>query len=78
MYSTSTSEVYIALEMMERAKTMIDTLVHELAHHRQLNTTGEAEDLTPAHAEAMTHIAAEVVKIVADGTLDELLKEASW
>ncbi len=78
MYSTATGEIYIALEMMERGKTMIDTLVHELAHHRQYRTMGEAADLTPAHAESMTNIAAEVVKAVADRIFDDLLGEVTW
>jgi len=78
MYSTATGEVYISLEMMERGKTMIDTLVHELAHHRQYRAYGEAEDLTPAHAESMTNIAAEVVEAVASGEFDDSLKEVAW
>ena len=78
MYSTSTGEVYISLEMMERGRSMIDTLVHELAHHRQYRTMGEAEDLTPAHAESMTNVAAKVVEEVAKGTLDDLLREVTW
>ncbi len=78
MYSTGTEEIYISLEMMARAKTMIDTLIHELAHHRQYRTRGEAEDLTPSHSEAMTYIAAEVVRVITGGGFDELLKEVIW
>ena len=78
MYSTTIGEVYIALKMMEHGKTMVDTLVHELAHHRQYRNTGEAEDLTPAHAESMTDIAAEVVKVIASSELDALLGEVIW
>ncbi|MBI2852918.1 MAG: hypothetical protein HYX84_07450 [Chloroflexi bacterium] len=78
MYSTRTGEVYISMEMMERGRTMVDTLVHELAHHRQYRTYREAEDLTPAHAEAMTNIAAQVVEETAKGTFDDLLKEVTW
>ena len=57
---------------------MIDTLVHELAHHRQYRTMGEAEDLTPAHAESMTYIASEVVRVIAGGDLDDVIKEVVW
>jgi hypothetical protein len=78
MYSTSSGEVYISLEMMGRACSMIDTLVHELAHHRQYKTMGEADDLTPSHAESMTYIAAEVVRVISGGEFDELLKEVVW
>ena len=78
MYSTAVGEVYISLEMMGRARSMIDTLVHELAHHRQYRTMGEAEDLTPAHAESMTYIASEVVRVIAGGDLDDVIKEVVW
>jgi len=78
MYSTATGEVYISLEMMERGRSMVDTLVHELAHHRQYRTYHEAEDLTPAHAESMTQIAAAVIEAVAKGEVDDLLKEVTW
>jgi len=78
MYGTATGEIYISLEMMERGRTMVDTLVHELAHHRQYRSTGESEDLTPAHAEAMTSVAAQVVEAVASGAFDNLLGEVTW
>ncbi|MDD5501230.1 MAG: hypothetical protein PHH57_06065 [Candidatus Omnitrophica bacterium] len=78
MYSTGTGEVYISLEMMGRCKTMIDTLVHELAHHRQFRSYGEADDLTPLHMEAMQWVAAEVIEAIASGALDESLKEVVW
>lgn len=78
MYSTTAGEIYISLEMMENCRSVIDTLVHEMGHHRQFLVYNEAEDLTPSHAEAMTSIAAEVVRIVSDGGLDELLQEVKW
>lgn len=78
LYSTATGEVYIAMEQMPRMRRVIDTLVHELAHHRQYRRSGEAEDLTPIHMEAMQEIAAEVVKITALSELDHLFKEVTW
>jgi len=78
LYSTATSEVYIAMEQMPRCQKVIDTLVHELAHHRQYRSTGEADDLTPIHMEAMQAIAADVVKITALSELDHLFKEVTW
>jgi len=78
LYSTATSEVYIAMEQMPRCRKVIDTLVHELAHHRQYRSTGEADDLTPIHMEAMQAIAADVVKITALSELDYLFKEVTW
>ena len=78
LYSTTTSDVYIAMEQMTHLHNVIDTLVHELAHHRQFRRTGEADDLTPAHMEAMQWVAAEVVKITSLSELDYLFKEATW
>lgn len=77
MYATS-GAVYISLEMIERGRSMIDTLVHELAHHKQYCSTGIANDLTATHFQAMTDIASEVVRLVTDGELDYLLKEVVW
>ena len=80
MYSTATSEVYISMEQMPHCRRVIDTLIHELAHHRQYRSTGEADDLTPIHMEKMQEIAADVVKIAAlsDFFLRDLLKEVTW
>ncbi len=78
MYSPKTGEVYISSEMMARCRTMIDTLVHELAHHRQYIIYGEAGDLTPSHAECMTHIATNVVEITSKRELDNFLKGVIW
>jgi hypothetical protein len=66
------------MEQMSRCRKVIDTLVHELAHHRQYRSTGEADDLTPIHMEAMQAIAADVVKITALSELDHLFKEVTW
>lgn len=77
MYATS-GAVYISLEMIERGRSTIDTLVHELAHHKQYCIAGIAEDLTATHFQAMTDIAAEVVRLVTNGELDYLLQEVVW
>ena len=78
MYGTTTQSVYIAMDQLYRGRTMMDALVHELGHHREYRQTGAAEDLSKAHAEAMTDVAARVVEDVARGAFDELLKEVSW
>ena len=78
IYGTTTQAIYIGLEQLYGGRTAVDTLVHELGHHRQYRQTGEAEDLTPGHAEAMTFVAAKVVEEVAGGTFDALLKEVKW
>jgi len=73
MYSRTTGEIYIASDQLENAKAAVDTVIHEIAHH-----TSGAEDLEQAHADAMTSVAARVVKETAGGTFDELLKEVAW
>jgi|GEM_PF-2555855 len=78
MYGTTTQTIYISQDQLFSGRNTIDTLVHEMAHHRQYQKTGEAEDLTPSHAEAMTNIAAQVTREVETGEFDELLKEVSW
>jgi hypothetical protein len=78
LYSLTTSEVYIDMVQMPRLHNVIDTLVHELAHHRQFKRTGEADDLTPSHMEAMQYIAANVVKIAAQSEIGHLFKEVTW
>ncbi len=78
LYSLTTREVYIDMVQMPRLHNVIDTLVHELAHHRQFRRTGEADDLTPAHMEAMQWVAADVVKITALNELDYLFREVTW
>ena len=78
MYGTTTEAVYIGLDQLYGGRTTVDTLVHELGHHREYRQTGFAEDLSKAHAEAMTDVAARVVEDVAKGTFNELLKEVSW
>ena len=73
MYSRTTGEIYIASDQLESARSTIDTVIHEIAHH-----TSGAEDLEQAHADAMTNIASRVVKETAGGKFDELLKEVTW
>jgi hypothetical protein len=73
MYSRTTGEIYIASDQLESARSTIDTVVHEIAHH-----TSGAEDLEQAHADAMTNVASRVVKDTAVGKFDDLLKEVTW
>jgi hypothetical protein len=73
MYSRTTEEIYIASDQLESARSTIDTVIHEIAHH-----TSGAEDLEQAHADAMTNVASRVVKETAAGKFDEILKEVTW
>ncbi len=73
MYGKATEEIYIASDQLESARSTVDVLIHELAHH-----LSGVEDLEPAHSEWMTHVAAKVVHLTAAREFDELLKEAVW
>ena len=77
-YGTKNKAGYIALDSLDTGRITIDTLIHELGHHRQYLKTGEAEDLEIEHAEAMTSIAGEAVAIVGTGKLDKLLVDVAW
>ncbi len=78
MYGTSSNAIYISLEMLYKGRDTVDTLIHEMAHHRQWRQTGEAEDLTESHAAAMTGIASDVIRRLSLGDFNEYLKEVSW
>ena len=78
MYGTTSQAIYISLDILFFGRDTIDTLIHELAHHKQWRLTGEAEDLTESHAAAMTSIAATVITDLSQGKFTEELKEVSW
>ncbi len=73
LYSRTTEEVFIATDQLERGRSAVDTVIHEMAHH-----VSGAEDLEERHAEEMTRIAARVVEATSLGKFDALMKEASW
>ena len=81
LYDNALEEIILHLETLESARRTVDAVIHELGHHKAYKTTGDiklAEDLQPAHSEAMTVVAARVVEMVADRRLDNYLKEAVW
>lgn len=73
MYSTITKEIYINLDQLEHGRRTIDTVIHELAHHRS-----RAEDLEEGHARDMTNLAGQVVEDTAKGIYDEYLRNLSF
>jgi hypothetical protein len=73
MYARTTQEIYIGSDQLERARSAVDTVLHELAHHNS-----GAEDLTEEHSAEMTRLAARVVELTARGDLDGFLQEAEW
>lgn len=81
LYDMGTQEIILHLETLERAEKTIDAMVHELGHHVALERTEDpvkAEDLQPAHSEAMTYIASVVFGLAANKAYDEYLQEAVW
>ena len=81
LYDMGTGEIMLHLETLEKARTTVDAMVHELGHHIAFLRTEDplqAEDLQPAHSEAMTYVAARVFQATIDGVFDEYAKEAVW
>jgi hypothetical protein len=81
LYDHTMEEIVLHLETLENARRTVDAMVHELGHHRAYKKTGDiklAEDLQPAHSEAMTEVAARVVESTAAKRFDDELKTAVW
>jgi len=78
LYGTKTGALYLSIEMLSKGRDAFDTLVHELGHHRQYSSTGEAEDLTPSHAEAMKSIADKLTQGLSSGEYDKLLHDIQY
>ncbi len=73
MYSRETQEILISLDQLDRGRSTVDTLLHELAHHES-----GAEDLSREHSEMMTWLAAKALQQLAMGTWREVLEEVYW
>lgn len=73
LYSTKLEEIYIAADQLPNASATVDTVIHEIAHH-----TSRAEDGDPAHNAAMTQVASHVVRRLAQGDFDDVLKGVDW
>lgn len=81
LYDRGTQEIMLHLETLEHARSTVDAMVHELGHHvanKRVADPMEAEDLQPAHSEAMTYVAARVTSLATEGQFDESLKETAW
>ena len=78
LYGTKTGALYLSIDMLSKGRDAFDTLVHELGHHRQFTGSGEAEDSTPRHAEAMKNIADKLVQGLNSGEYDKLLEFAQY
>jgi len=78
LYGTKSGALYLSIDMLSKGRDAFDTLVHELGHHRQFSSSGEAEDLTPSHAEAMTDIAEKLIQGLNSGEYDKLLVDTQY
>jgi len=78
LYGTKTGALYLSVDMLSKGRDAFDTLVHELGHHQQYTSSGEAEDLTPSHAAAMTDIAEKLIHGLNAGEYDKLLVNAQY
>ena len=73
MYGRTTEEVFISSDQLEHGRTMVDTVIHEIAHH-----TSGAEDGEDAHNAEMTRVAGEVVQATARAFFDEPLGDTNF
>jgi len=73
MYDRNLRMIYIGLDQLSRARTTVDTVIHEIAHH-----TSGAEDGTEERNREMTRVAAQVVERTAKGRYDGWLKGVQW
>jgi len=81
LYDHVREEILIHLETLESATKTLDTIIHELGHHRAYKATGDiqmAEDLTPLHSEKMTEVAAYVIGATASNDFDDNFRGAVW
>jgi len=81
LYDMGTEEIMLHLETLEHAEGTVDAMIHELGHHIAFERTDDplkAEDLQPAHSEAMTYVASVVFGLAASKAYDEYLQEAVW
>lgn len=74
LYGTTTREIYINLPQFIHARYVVDTTIHELAHHR----TQGAEDGTEEHLTMVSQVAGNVVKLTASKTFDEILQNPAF
>ncbi len=80
-YNGTLQAIKIELSQLRSLLSTVDTMIHELAHHIAfLNTNNmeKAEDLTPDHANALSHVGARFIRFVNEGKLDHVLKGRSW
>lgn len=73
LYGRSTEEIFIAGDQLHRARTAVDTTIHELAHH----TTG-AEDGEEAHNSELSRLGGLVVKLTAQRNYDNIIGNPSF
>jgi len=73
LYSTYTKTVYLAPHVLEYIDTTIDTLIHEIAHHRT-----QAPDGAKVHEDEIENVSQRVINEIKSGTLYGKLKGVAW
>lgn len=81
LYTYTDESIQIALNQLDSVIATLDTIIHELGHHKAYKYSGDitqAEDLTPLHSQKMTEVAARVIEDTRAGKFDEEYKAAKW
>lgn len=73
MYSRITTDIYVDMTQLDRARTAVDVGIHEMAHH-----ISEAEDGDTRHYQTISSLAALVVRDTADGDYDEIIQKPGF
>lgn len=74
LYGTTTEEIYINMPQFIHARYVVDTTIHELAHHRSHG----AEDGSEEHLKWVSQIAGAVVKDTAGKMFDDILQDPAF
>lgn len=65
--------IYVTPGRLDRARSTVDTTIHELAHHESM-----ADDGTQAHDRAIAQVSARVAEKAGTGAYDKVLVDAVW
>jgi hypothetical protein len=78
LYGTKSGVFYLSRDILKYARDVVDTQVHELGHHRQFTSTGEAQDLTPIHEASMKLVVEKLIEGLNSGKYDHLLLNVQY
>lgn len=87
LYEFDTANIKISPEMLDRVRTTVEVMVHELGHHQAYtgaiyrgddDPKSTAGDLTRGHANAMEKVAGDVFLELHHGKYDKVLTDVNW